>query len=252
MDLLLASATHRSGSTLLQRMFNARKETLIWGENGGCLSAFCNIYRQALYYAEHSKDARGKYFNNGEDPNHWIATMTPPQKSVTESLIHSVKIFHERLYKGRYGETHDLIGYKEVRYGYDELTLFRICYPKAPIILLVRNPVDVWKSVSQNAKVNRYQSVKKFASMWNHRVKSFIHLSDTDSNIYLIRYEDLIRKNKATMNVIKQVGKITDDQIEKVLSVKISSSVRPIPAGQEHQIRRQCQVMSNKMGYRHG
>src|SRR5699024_4892060 len=140
MDIMLSSATHRSGSTLLQRIFNARKKTLIWGENGGCLTLFSSIHHNALYYANHSRQERANYFNNGEDPNHWIATMTPPKENVTESLIHSVKAFHEQLYEEGYRDTHDLIGYKEVRYGEPELNLFRMCYPKSAIVLLIRHP----------------------------------------------------------------------------------------------------------------
>src|SRR5699024_1375882 len=185
-------------------------------------------------------------------PNHWIATMTPPKDIVTASIIHSVKSFHEVLYEKKYKDTHDLIGYKEVRYGNAELNLFRMCYPKATIILLVRNPVDVWKSVSQNAKVNRYRSVKSFSNLWNRRVKTYIDLSNAHANIHLIRYEDLIDKNQATLDLIKRIGKITDEQIEKVLSVKISSSGRPIAKAHEHQIRKSCLNLLNKMGYHHG
>src|SRR5699024_8686155 len=154
-------------------------------ENGGCLTLFSSIHHNALYYANHSRQERANYFNNGEDPNHWIATMTPPKENVTESLIHSVKAFHEQLYEEGYRDTHDLIGYKEVRYGEPELNLFRMCYPKSAIVLLIRHPVDVWKSVSQNAKVNRYQSVQEFSELWNLRVKSYINLSHNDNNTHL-------------------------------------------------------------------
>lgn len=251
MDLILSSATHRSGSTLLQRIFNARKRTLVWGENGGCLTSFAKIYHNAMYYADHSKQERTKYFNGGENPNHWIATMTPSQENVTESLIRSVKTFHDRLYEKGYRETHDLIGYKEVRYGEAELNLFRMCYPNSTIILLVRHPVGVWKSVSQNAKIKRYQSIENFASLWNHRVTSYINLAKADSNIHLIRYEDLITKDKATINLIKRIGMLDDEQIRSVLSVKISSSSRSVPVQQEQTIKRQCLNMLRKMGYRY-
>src|SRR5699024_5691787 len=162
---------HRSGSTLLQRIFNARQKTLIWGENGGCLTDFYNMHQHALYYADHSKQERAKYFHGGEDPNHWIATMTPPEKRVTESLIHTVKAFHKQLYEKGFRDTHDLIGYKEVRYQEEELNLLRMCYPDCTIVLLIRHPLDVWKSVSQNAKFKRYQSVQKFTSLWNRQAK---------------------------------------------------------------------------------
>src|SRR5699024_3036212 len=145
-------------------------------------------------------------FNGGEDPNHWIATMTPSKGHVTESLINSVKTFHEKLYEDGYKDTHDLIGYKEVRYGENELNLLRMCYPDCTIVLLVRHPLDVWKSVSQNAKIKRYHSVQSFTALWNRRAKSYIKLSNKDPNMHLVRYEDIIARDKATMDRIKRIG----------------------------------------------
>ena len=51
LNLIILSANHRAGSTLLQRICNARKGTLIWGEHGGSLSYFREIYATAGYSA---------------------------------------------------------------------------------------------------------------------------------------------------------------------------------------------------------
>ncbi|MGE7610480.1 sulfotransferase [Peribacillus frigoritolerans] len=249
MDLMISSATHRSGSTLLQRIFNARKETLIWGENGGCLTDFYKVYHNALYYARHSKQHREDYFNSDEDPNHWIATMTPPEADVEHTIIQTVKNFHEGLYTEKFKSTHDLIGYKEVRYGKEELNLLRKCYPDCTIVLLVRNPVDVWKSVSRMAKAERYGTIKGFSDIWNRRAAEYKRLSSVDKKAHLVRYEDIVNRDPTTMNVIKQIGHLKDQQIHSVLKEKISSSSRPITFQQEQIITKQCNKMMRNMGY---
>ena len=50
-NLVILSPVHRSGSTLLQRICNSRKGTLIWGEHGGLLAHYANIYASAAYFS---------------------------------------------------------------------------------------------------------------------------------------------------------------------------------------------------------
>lgn len=249
MDLLISAATHRSGSTLLQRIFNARRKTLIWGENGGCLTQFYTMYENARYYSRKSKQTRNEYFKRKEDPNRWIAMMTPPQKDVNQAIMQSIRQFHERLYAGEVQATHDMIGYKEVRYGKNELELLRLCYPDCTVILLVRNPVDVWKSVSPKAKVERYGTPSQFAALWNQRVRDYVQLSKKDANMHLVRYEDIVNKDPTTLTLMKRIGHLRDQQIDRVLTHKISSSRRPISKQQELTLRRQCRKGMKTMGY---
>ena len=51
LNLLVLSATPRAGSTLLQRICNARKGTLIWGEQAGLLKRFADIYMDAAQFS---------------------------------------------------------------------------------------------------------------------------------------------------------------------------------------------------------
>lgn len=249
MDLLISSATHRSGSTLVQRIFNARDKSLIWGENGGYLNDFCKIYNKALHYSETFKDVRESYFNRGQDPNQWIACMTPNRKVLRNSIIHTVRELDNSLYVEGNRDAFDLIGYKEVRYGKEELKLFRECYPECPVILLVRHPVPVWKSVSPRAKRERYGSVEGFCELWSGRVHDYVELSDSDPGMHLIRYEDVVAKKKKTINFIKSIGQLNDQDIDKVLSVRVSSSSKPIPRGVNQQIIKLCKNAMSKVGY---
>jgi hypothetical protein len=248
-DLLLSSATHRSGSTLLQRIFNARKKTLIWGENGGYLSDFCNIYKNALHYSNTFRDVRESYFKDGQNPNQWLACMTPRPEVVKHSILHAIKALDYLMYEEEYKNTFDMIGYKEVRYGKEELEWFRECYPECPVILLVRHPVSVWKSVSRRAKQERYGSIEGFCELWSKHVKDYVELAAKDPNMYLIRYEDLVAKKPETLDLIKKIGKLTDEDIVKVLSVKISSSSKPIAQKVSQRIQELCKEAMKKVSY---
>ncbi|WP_027724371.1 sulfotransferase [Tuberibacillus calidus] len=249
MDLLISSATHRSGSTLVQRLFNARKKTLIWGENGGCLTDFCRIYNQALHYSEAFQDVRESYFNNGQDPNQWLACMTPPKKILKEALLQAVKDFHYNLYVKAYQKNFDMFGYKEVRYGREELLLFRECYPDATVLLLIRHPVDVWKSVSKRARKERYGSVEAFCELWKRRVIEYLQLQAEDPKMPLIRYEDVANRDQKTLALIRSLGQLTHNDMEGVLDVVISSSRKKTPPKEIAKINTLCQNVMAEVGY---
>ncbi|HET7579655.1 MAG TPA: sulfotransferase [Bacillales bacterium] len=249
MDLLISSATHRSGSTLIQRIFNARARTLIWGENGGCLTDYCHIYNNALHYSETFKDVRNAYFNEGQNPNQWIACMTPRPEILRKAVIQSIKTLNDQLYVDEHRDAFDMIGYKEVRYGKEELELFRECYPGCPVILLIRHPVSVWKSVSPRAKKERYGSFQGFSELWTNRVEEYLDLSAKDPDMHLIKYEDVIAKETKTLDLIKSIGSLKDDEIEKVLAVRVSSSSKPIHRGVNKGILKLCENTMIKAGY---
>ncbi|MFP8644889.1 sulfotransferase [Priestia aryabhattai] len=248
MDLIISSATHRSGSTLLQRLFNARKETLIWGENGGCLTEFYKILDHTKHHANFNH--WDTYLKSREDANQWIACMTPPKHEVDAVMIQTVSTFHEELYVKKYNKQHDMIGYKEVRYGREELGLLRKCYPNCTIILLVRNPIDIWKSMSQRKGIKKmYGSLEGFTNIWNVRVNSYLLLSKSDPNIHLVKYEDIVARKAETINLIKQVGHLEEKDVNPILSNKINSSSKAVPEHTIKFIMKQCGLIMRKVGY---
>ena len=236
MDIIISAATHRSGSTLLQRILNVRKKTLIWGEQDGLLTQFHHIHRNLKHYSVNLKQQRLNYFNNDEDPNHWIACMNPEIEFVDKAVTDSIKVLFNSLYE-QYREGKDIIGFKEVRYGEDELTLFRKCYPDAKIILLVRNPIDVWKSMLGAGLGNNNVS---FVKKWKKQTSYYLELAKNDPNAYLIKYEDIVNKDPNAIETISQLGKISIDEIDSVISKKIWSTPRDITFATEKFIIDEC------------
>ena len=128
LNLLLLSPVHRTGSTLLQRICNARKKTLIWGEHGAVLKRFASVFSDIAAFSLAGAAEREAYFGQGENPNLWIADMCPELDCVQQAVVDSARSLLNSLY-GRYRSDHDILGFKEVQYGRAEAELLRGCYP---------------------------------------------------------------------------------------------------------------------------
>lgn len=248
MDLILSAATHRSGSTLVQRILNARKQTLIWGEHMGVIKDFHHIQRKIQAFSKKGELSRKNYFTSGEDPNQWLALMTPSAEFVEQASIQSTKAFLDTLYN-QFSENHDTIGFKEVRYGAKELSILQKCYPEAKFILLVRNPLKAWESYPK--KWGEYRHVHAFAKQWNDNVTDYMSISRSNPQASLIQYEKLIGKEAKTVETICQLAQLTQQELDNVLAQKIRGSTqkKTITVKQAAIIKRLCRGNMKRLGY---
>ncbi|MEN6449185.1 MAG: sulfotransferase [Thermoguttaceae bacterium] len=242
--LAIFSANHRAGSTLLQRICNARKGTLIWGEHGGLLSHFSEIYTDAAYFSSAGSEEHRAYFASGEDPNLWIANMCPTIEYVEQAVVNSARAMLNTFY-GQYRQTHDLIGFKEVAYRRPELELLRRCYPKAQFLLLVRNPLNTWRSTPRSW----YPSLEDWIAKWNAAVDCFREFVRCDAGSHLVRYEDLIQQEPGTMGVLKQAAKVTEEEVAMVLSHKLGSHNAGVDPSHRELILDRCGDAMKALGY---
>ncbi len=249
MELIISSVTHRCGSTMLQRIFNARKQTLIWGEHYGSLTKFAEVYNGLISFAEKYTEQRENYFSSNKNTNNWIACMTPGAEFAQKAVINSTKVFFQEYY-AQHREKHDVIGFKEVRYGEHELELFRQCFPSAIMILLVRHPVSVWKSAyGTKWYESRIGNLDFFIKEWNQNASFYKNLSK-NKNVYLLKYEDIVSQNSDTINLISELAQLTKRQVEDVLTEKIySTKCDVLPKGHENLVRTKCKEVMNQYHY---
>jgi hypothetical protein len=246
MDIMISAATHRSGSTLVQRIFNIRKKTLIWGEQDGLLTRYYQIHRNLQNYAINHAQQRTNYFDNQEDPNHWIACMTPEISHIDKAVTDSLRLLFHTLYEQPHREGHDTIGFKEVRYGENELTLFRKCYPQAKIILLVRDPLHVWKSMKGSGLAG---NAANFAKKWHNNASYYLQLNEKNPNVHLFKYEDIVSKNPETLEYLSQLADISSEEIDSVLAKKIFSTPREMSNAEWKTIVNACGETMKRYGY---
>ena len=243
-NLILLSITHRSGSTLLQRICNARKKTLIWGEHGGVLTSFAQVFEKLVHFSVHSYNQRLKYFGGGEDPNVWMADMSPDLDYVEQAIVDSARALLSSLY-GQSRETHDLIGFKEVQYRRSEAELLRRCYPRAEILLLVRHPCKTWNSTPRHW----HPSFESFVLGWAMNARSFIRLAQIDPHCHLVRHEDVVAQEPRTMELLCDVARLTREEIQGVLAHKIGSIKAGISAEEREKILERCREPMGWLGY---
>jgi hypothetical protein len=244
LDLAILSPVHRSGSTLLQRICNARKGTLIWGEHGGLLAHFANIYASAAYFSAAGSPERVDYFDQGENPNLWIADMCPELDYVRTAVVDSATAFLRTFY-GQYRDCHSILGFKEVHYGREELDLLRACCPQTEIILLVRNPLNTWKSTPRDW----YLSLDEWIDRWATNVRYFTNFARSDAHCHLLRYEDVVRQAPEAMGVLSDVAKVTGEEVSMVLANKIGSMNAGISESQRATILEHCREPMEALGY---
>jgi hypothetical protein len=244
LNLIILSANHRTGSTLLQRICNARKGTLIWGEQGSLLTHFVNIYNSVVRTSLFGRQEREDYFSQGENPNLWIANMCPEIEYAQSGLIRSIRTFYGAFFAA-YRNTHDILGFKEVQYGREELELLCVCYPKAQFLLLIRNPLDTWRSTPREW----YPSLDYWIDKWIEKVQCFMEFNQKRSNCHLLRYEDLLLKKRTTISILHKVAKISHEQFSSVLKHKTGSSRKEISESDREAILERCCDTMKAVGY---
>jgi hypothetical protein len=245
LKLIISSPLGRSGSTLLQRICNARKKTLIWGEHGGAIWRFAHIYRDMAEMTNLGRVDREKYFAANEDPNQWIASMNPDLGYVQQAVADSARTLLNTLY-GEYAESHDILGFKEIRYGRGEIELLRKCYPEADILLLVRHPCDTWSSTSRDWPY----SLEEWTTLWQANADCYADLSQGDPHCHLIRYEELVGKEGRVMASLEDLAQVTEEQIANVLAHKIGSTRFGCSDSDREMILDRCGATLQKLGYR--
>jgi hypothetical protein len=247
-DIIISAVAHRSGSTLLQRIINSRKENLIWGEHQGVVTSFLDMYKQVRTYSLDYRKERNAYFDSDENPNVWTATMTPEFPFVEQAVMESVRAFMNALYS-QYRDTHDTIGFKEVRYGEQELRLLRKCYPEAEFLLVVRNPIHTWQSL-MNCRGWYKDDVRTTANKWNRNVGGYLAMAGSDPKSHLIVYENLIRQNEATLNTIEACAKVPRQQMLDVMSHKVGSTANDTISDEDRSIILEiCGERMRQLGY---
>ena len=223
--LIVLGLLHRSGSTLLQRICNVRPQSLIWGEHGGVLTHFAEIYRVLVNFSITGNEEREQYFASGEDPNLWIANMCPEMAHLTQAIVDAARALLNTLYRQR-RQSHDaLVGFKEVTYGRVEAELLRRCYPEATMLLLVRHPCDTWNSTPRSW----YESLEAWADLWAARAREFADLAKADPRCRLIRYEDLVRQDEKTLQILAETAKVTRGSRRRSWPIR-SAAIRPASA----------------------
>ncbi len=202
----------RSGTTLLQRLLNSYKDTLIWGEHAQFLrdlsSAFYKVWSQPSIWRNQklwqkklttNKENRSlQAWMNSFDRRRWIQHF----KDFLDNIFLIQKLPDKRYW-----------GFKEVKYLFDvndrTIEFLYKLYPKAIFVFVIRNGFDVLASIRKRVSgVSSYFDIEFLCSRWKTQNLLFRkwHRSGKIQSFWIC-YGDLIRAHGEFIRLLKTVGK---------------------------------------------
>lgn len=153
-EFLCLASVGRSGSTFLQRLLNTHPDVVLFGEHEGFLSGVRSAFAKlAAPRTTALITATGGHLSSilraepiVTSPGGWSTEWTnalrphevaPAFASFVKNLIYPPHIR---------SPSHRYWGFKEIRYGAEDLGFCRSLFPNGRFLLLVRNPVEVFRS----------------------------------------------------------------------------------------------------------
>lgn len=155
----------------------------------------------------------------------------------------SVRAFLDTFYR-EMRATRDLVGFNEVRYGRAELDLVRRAYPDAAIVLLLRDPVDVWRSMPEWGR-----SLDELIADYTRRAIEYAELADR-SGFFVLRYEDVVAKTHDALALLSELARLTPGEITEVIDgPRLHSTRHEVPEVDIERIRDHCARAMERLGY---
>lgn len=197
--VFVLSAGWRSGSTLVQRLLCSDPDMLMWGEPFGDAIPVPRMASMVDAFVKkatrRSEDAYDSVAGASDAPlcEQWIANLNPGFAALRRA--HRA-YFDTLLAEPAREKGFERWGAKWVRLSAHHALYLKWLYPRARIVLLVRDPVDAYRSYQGKRwysvnPVARVDNVFKFVAHWKYVADSFLEAGD-GLDAMLLRYEDLI------------------------------------------------------------
>lgn len=241
--------THRSGTTLLQRIINCSEDTVIWGEHGGFLSQIAEAYffnfedKTILHNIPnhinpfHTPQATVRQLKNSKLWPAWCNWYS--QKEVQDIF----RSFIENFFNPPNLKKNVSWGFKEIKYGQGCRTLEMLSdlYADAKFVFIIRNPIDVvaascFKYIKKKSGLGNQLTIlqakevqencefliKKEAEAWRKQNIYFMNFKEKNSHkSLLVTYEDLISEPNIPESILKWLGvSYSNEKILKILEMK--------------------------------
>lgn len=215
--LLISGSSQRCGSTWVQRIVHAATDIFIWGESSPLVESLHAIFRAFQEMDLVRSQETQNLLSSSQDPTVWRANANP---SLAELKRGFGALFSE-FYRETYGRTG--YGWKEVHYGRQELEFLWELFPELKVVLLVRNPLDVVRSLKAKGWLGRWrdtQSVSWVCRNWSQRTKDYLLLQD-HPNTFFVRYEDVASRLEELVEFVG--GRMTVD-VQRALNAVVGNA----------------------------
>lgn len=245
--VFILGCSWRCGSTLLQRLLCTVDGLLVWGENQGISALLQEAHRRLRARETVAARERQRFHDSGSST--WIANMGPPLEGIGQLTR---RWFLDLYVPATHEAGRRRWGFKEVQHDAAVADFLTSIFPKARVILLVRNPIDVLASMcSRSWYRTDGGGAEGVMRLWCHNVTTFLEARD---RYPLVRYEDLLQKPAETVARLEEAIDVPPGAIDaEVLNVRLRGpeSRQPVLGVREILALRKSSVthLSRALGY---
>lgn len=200
--VFLLAGGGRTGSTLIQRLMISSGEVMIWGEHGGIILPQLRrlLYQTRAWFEKANSRTHLADFSKGGHAA-WIPNINPGEPY----MLAGCRAFLEQSLGAAARDLgYPRWGFKEIRYGADEVRLLQALFPRAGFVFLVRNPASCLRSMksTQWYAVDYNRDPVRFLADWAWISGSLASISPDCRQSCLVRYEDAMSNPAATAAAI--------------------------------------------------
>ena len=204
--VIVTSPTSRCGTTLVQRLLTASGNGFIYGEEVGHQIRTVTIWLIGLLRRFEQTGRSGD-----EDFARALAgtlvDWRPGLTAPVEVMQAAWTLIYYQLpaaladYSGSVGRP--VWGFKLPGLDRDTLKAFLSLMPRARVVYLIRNLVDVLRSAKARRFVATEDEIARFCAEWARNVRESIDLA-LEQRVLVVRYEDLLAEREAHLRLLGQ------------------------------------------------
>jgi len=229
----------RSGTTLVQRLFNSFPNTMVWGEHAGFLKEISEAYftlTQDPKLKEHSysqkpPDASDEVIDFYKRPERWQAWNNWFQPEDINGIFRQ---YLESIFSpSSLGES-VIWGFKEIRYGRNDRVIEFLAelYPEAEFVFVARNGLNTLESQLTTFRQgeSKYLTIKrilqlptaiKMSIIWSKQNRHFMKLLDSNKeNFHLVHFEKLTVDIHILAPILNKLGLELGETQFKIIKMK--------------------------------
>ncbi len=233
--IIITSPTTRCGTTVLQRLLTASDNAFIYGEEVGnhfvTLTTWFSIVFETLAKEGADRDLQFQEALSGK-LNEWRPHLHVPTQIMLRAWIDTY--FQLPLALAEFGRSIDrpIWGFKWPGYPRDTIRALLALMPRARVIYIYRNLIDVLMSAKARRFVKTDEDVAKYCSEWSINMDE-CHSLKSDERLLFLKYETLLEARDRQVRMIEDFARVSNIQ-RHVLDVKVNTYQGDEREGRSH------------------
>jgi hypothetical protein len=203
--VIITSPTTRCGTTLIQRLISSSDNAFVYGEEvGHQIRTLTGWLVGQIQYQERTGASQDTDFEAALAGTlaSWRPGLMPPSQIMMRAWVETFYQIPTLL--SDYGQAigRPVWGFKGPSYSRDTLKSFLSVMPRAKIVYVFRNLIDVLKSAKARRFVISVEDVSAFCAEWATNMREVSEIA-SDERVLFLKYEELLAQRQDYMRLLE-------------------------------------------------